>query len=52
MCSFKNRDNDLNALLKHVIIADGIVNGIYSAPYILLYVMRRGHILSCLMFKI
>ena len=27
--------------MKHVIIANGIVNGIYSAPNILLYVMRR-----------
>ena len=31
-------------VVKHVIIAIGAVNGIFSAPYILLYVMRRGNI--------
>ena len=51
--SFKNRSNDLKRIVKPVITANWIVNGIFSAPYILLYVIKKGgHILICLMSKI
>ena len=42
----------IKRVVKHVIIANGIINGIYSAPYILLYVMRREkRNLICLMLE-
>ena len=38
--------------VKQVIIANGIVNGIYSDPYILFVCYEEGgHILICLMIK-
>ena len=42
--SFKSRSIDLKRIVKPVITANWIVNGIFSAPYILLYVIRKGDI--------